>query len=65
MYEKQAVLYSFEQKAFHIETLKEYCASNIKTSILQAPTQFRLIAVCDSYEIASKTVSDFREKFNW
>ena len=51
-----AVLYSWEQKCFHTETLHEYIESNKTANITQKNHQFRLIHVCDSFGEAEKFI---------
>jgi len=63
--EKTAVLYSFEQKAFHIEPIKDYIKSNIEASIRKTPHQYRLIAIADNNNIADQMINQLRLKFNW
>lgn len=65
IYAKQAVLYSFEQQAFHIESLGDYCKSNIQATITKKPHEYRLIGVADDYQQASEYVKQLRSKFNW
>lgn len=47
-----AILFSFEQKGFHIETLDEYMQSNLKATALKKDHQYRLVATADTYETA-------------
>lgn len=63
--EKRAILYSFEQKAFHIESVRDYIKSNIESSLRKQQHQYRLIAVADNDDIADNIITAFRSKFNW
>lgn len=63
--EKTAVLYLFDQKAFHIEPIKDYIKSNIEASIRKTAHQYRLIAIADNNNIADELIKSFRSKFNW
>lgn len=63
--EKTAVLYSFEQKAFHIEPIKDYIKSNIESSLRKTAPKYRLIAIADNDDIADELIKVFRSKFNW
>lgn len=63
--EKTAVLYSFEQKAFHIESIKEYIKSNIEASLRKTAPQYRLIAIADNDDQADDLIKLFRSKLNW
>lgn len=65
MDKKIAVLYSFEQKAFHIEPIKDYIKSNIEASIIKTAQQYRLIAIADNDYIADELIKLFRSKLNW
>ena len=47
-----AVLFSFEQGFFHIETMSEYISSNWKVTQLKKDHQYRLIGVADDYHQA-------------
>ena len=49
-----AILFSFEQKGFHIEMLDDYIKSNLKATISKRDHQYRLVATADSYEKADK-----------
>lgn len=65
MNEKFAVLYSFEQKAFHIETLGEYIQSNITVTCIKKDHQYRLIGLFNTYDEGSEFVKTIRSKYNW
>ena len=65
MDKKIALLYSFEQKAFHIETLSDYLRSNIICTIRESVNQFRLIALFDTDTEADELIEKLRKKFNW
>jgi hypothetical protein len=60
-----AILYSFEQKAFHVETVAAYCKSNIEATLRKKDHQYRLIAFADNYDTADKIIETFRSKFKW
>ena len=47
-----AVLFSFEQNAFHIETIETYIDSNIRATINKKDHQYRLIAITKDWEEA-------------
>ncbi len=60
-----AVLYSKEQKCWHIETLQEYLLSNQRYLLdVTKVQQYRLVIVFDEYKDASKFISDNQDKFN-
>ncbi len=63
--EKRAILYSFEQKAFQIESVRDYIKSNIESSLRKQQHQYRLIAIVDNDDIADNIITAFRSKFNW
>lgn len=65
VYSKTAVLYSFEQKAFHIETLSDYCRSNIEASKRNIAHQYRLIGIADDDQEADEMIKQLHLKFNW
>ncbi len=48
------VLYSWEQKCYHIETMGEYIESNKRANINKKNHQYRLIYVCENYYDALK-----------
>lgn len=58
-----ALLYSFEQKYFHIETLKEYILSNVKATINKKDHQYRLVALAYSYDEAVFIIEDFKKAY--
>ena len=61
--EKTALLYSFEQNCFHIESLKEYLLSNMKYSITYKSYQgFQLIGIFDSGLDANQWTENY---FDW
>lgn len=43
-----AILFSFEQKGFHIETITEYINSNIRVTLIGKDHQWRLVAIAHS-----------------
>jgi hypothetical protein len=49
-----AILFSFEKKGFHIETLDDYIKSNLKATILKRDHQYRLVATANSYHKADE-----------
>jgi hypothetical protein len=49
-----AILFSFEQKGFHIETLDDYIKSNLKATILKRDHQYRLVATANNYDKADE-----------
>jgi hypothetical protein len=60
-----AVLYSKEQKCWHIESLNEYMESNIRFLLgIQKVQQYKLVIVFDEYKDASKFINDNQDKFN-
>jgi len=63
--DKIAILYSFEQKAFHIESIKDYIKSNIEATLKKRDHQYRLIAIADDETIASEIIESIRTQFNW
>jgi len=63
--DKIAILYSFEQKAFHIESIKDYNKSNIEATLKKRDHQYRLIAIADDETIASEIIESIRTQFNW
>ena len=65
MYNKFAVLYSFEQSCFHIESLQEYIVSNIESSLRRCANQFRLVAIVDNDEQADHVINDYKENLKW
>lgn len=58
--DKIAVLYSWQQKAFHIETLDLYIESNMKSIIEKKDNQYKLIALYDTYEECDLLISELR-----
>lgn len=65
LYANVAVLYSFEQKAFHVETLLDYCKSNLSASVRKKSHQYRLVGIAETYPDADKIIEQLRSKFNW
>lgn len=65
MENKIAVLYSFEQSCFHIESLQSYILSNVESSLRRVVNQFRLIAVVDTDTQADSTIKDYKENLKW
>jgi hypothetical protein len=49
-----AVLFSFEQKCFHIETMTEYIKSNWSVSINKKDHQYRLVGIAENWDDAHK-----------
>ena len=47
-----AILFSFEQKGFHIETLEDYMISNVEATFYKSDHQWRLVRIANSYEEA-------------
>ena len=47
-----AVLFSFEQGCFHIETMTEYIKSNWHVTRLKQDHQYRLVGISDDYHQA-------------
>jgi len=43
-----AILFSFEQKGFHIETMEEYIDSNIRVTMYGKDHQWRLVAIANT-----------------
>lgn len=58
-----AVLYSFEQKCFHIEYVHEYLKSNMQATINKKDHQYRLIAFAkddmEAHKICDKLEKDY------
>lgn len=65
MNNKIAVLYSFEQSCFHIESLQEYIASNVESSLRSVVNQFRLVAIVDNDKQAGQVINDYKENLKW
>ncbi len=65
MNNKIAVLYSFEQSCFHIESLQEYIVSNVESSLMRVANQFRLVAIVDNDEQADQVINDYKENLKW
>lgn len=65
VYSKIAVLYSNEQKAFHIESLADYCKSNIQCALRNAKNNYLLISIADNDTEADEAIKQLRLKFNW
>ena len=53
-----AILFSFEQKGFHIETMKEYLLSNYRVTEIQKDHQLRLVAIAKDWEDADKVCDE-------
>ena len=62
-----AVLFSFEQNAFHIETMDMYIQSNIIATINKKDHQYRLIAIGKDWEDAHNICREFEKNspFNY
>ncbi|MBP8994918.1 MAG: hypothetical protein KBG30_14065 [Bacteroidales bacterium] len=58
--DKFAVLYSWQQEAFHVEPLDLYIESNIKSIKEKNDHQYKLIALYDSYEECDLLISKLR-----
>jgi hypothetical protein len=62
-----AVLYSFEQKCFHIEYVHEYLKSNMQATIYKKDHQYRLIAFAkdgmEAHKICDKLEKDYPSIF--
>jgi hypothetical protein len=56
-----AVLYSFEQKCFHVETLHDYIKSNVHATIRRKDHQYRLIAIAKDYEDAHEICEQYKK----
>lgn len=65
VFNMQAVLYSFEQKAFHIETIGDYIKSNILATKIKTDHQYRLVGICNNYETAAELVKQITIKYKW
>jgi hypothetical protein len=63
-----AVLYSFEQGCFHLETMKEYIQSNLRATMDKKDHQYRLIAIAEDWKEGHticeqfRTLKDFRKE---
>lgn len=53
-----AILFSFEQKGFHIETMKEYLLSNYRVTEMQIDNQWRLVAIAKDWQDADKVCDE-------
>lgn len=54
-----AVLYSQEQKCWHVETLQDYCYSNLRLLLGKSKAQqYRLITVVKDLQEATKFITD-------
>jgi len=66
--ELTAVLYSPEQKCFHLEPLKEYINNNLQHAIARIKyNQFHLIGICENDEVGDAYIAKIRfyqENFN-
>jgi len=49
-----AVLFSFEQKCFHIETMTDYIKSNWMVTEKKHDHQYRLVGISENWEEAHK-----------
>jgi hypothetical protein len=54
-----AVLYSFEQGCFHLETMREYIESNLKATMDKKDHQYRLIAIAENWKEGDKICDQF------
>jgi len=63
MLKKIAVLYSFEQKCFHTETVYDYIKSNVTATIKKKDHQYRMIGIAETDEDANNIIQSFRNKF--
>jgi len=60
-----AVLYSHQQKCFHIELVDEYIQNNIRCIVTKSVNQFELVGIADNYEQGDQLIRSLSEKFNW
>ena len=65
MFNKIAILYSFEQKSFHTETLLQYIGSNIEHTNKLTVNQFSLVGITDTYDQAIPIIESLRKNYNW
>ncbi len=59
-----AVLYSQKQKGFHVELLSRYLKGNISDIVNNTESQYHLIGIANSYELADKLITTFKTKLN-
>jgi len=60
--EKQiVVLYSTEQKCFHVEYLTEYIGANIQSMLKGTHSQFRLVSFASSFGDANLIIEKMRK----
>lgn len=64
VYSKIALLYSFEQKCFHIETVREYIKSNITATLKKQDHEYRLVAILNNRDDCDKFIAVFSKKIN-
>lgn len=57
-----AVLFSWEQKCFHIETMQEYIDSNILATKMKQNHQYRLVAIAKDWHDADKICDNLQTK---
>lgn len=57
-----AVLFSWEQKCFHIETMQEYIESNILATKMKQNHQYRLVAIAKDWQDADKICDILQSK---
>lgn len=57
-----AVLFSWEQKCFHIETMQEYIDSNILATQRKQNHQYRLVSIAKDWDDANKICNLFKSK---
>lgn len=57
-----AILFSFEQKGFHIETIEDYMISNIKVTYRKRDHQWRLIGLAKNYDEADIICNELSKK---
>jgi hypothetical protein len=65
MLNKTAILYSPQQKCFHIEILADYITGNIKSILLNSSNQFELVGIADNDEQGDQIIRTLTEKFKW
>ena len=58
-----AVLYSFEQNSFHLETLQQYLDSNIKATLKKKDHCYRLIALASNQKQGLEITHNFEKVF--